>query len=133
MTKEEYRNRLMVYPHHFWILEKDGEILAFITGPVTDIDHITDEMFHNPAMHREDGAWQAILGVNTSPDHQKKGYASQLMKRVIADAQAQGRKGCLLTCKEELIGYYEKFGFQNRGKSQSALAGQTWYDMVLLF
>lgn len=72
LTKEEYRDRLMVYPHHFWILEKDEEILAFINGPVTNIDHITDEMFHNSALHQEDGAWQAILGVNTSPKHQKK-------------------------------------------------------------
>lgn len=62
----------MVYLHHFLILEKDKEIPAFINGPVTDIDHITDEMCHNPAMHREYGAWQAILGVNTSPEHRKK-------------------------------------------------------------
>lgn len=123
----------MVYPHHFWILEKDEEILAFINGPVTNIDHITDEMFHNSALHQEDGAWQAILGVNTSPKHQKKGYASQIMKQVIADAQAQGRKGCVLTCKQQLIGYYERFGFHNQGISQSVLAGQIWYDMVLIF
>ena len=133
LTKEEYRDRLMVYPHHFWILEKDEEILAFINGPVTNIDHITDEMFHNSALHQEDGAWQAILGVNTSPKHQKKGYASQIMKQVIADAQAQGRKGCVLTCKQQLICYYERFGFHNQGISQSVLAGQIWYDMVLIF
>lgn len=133
LTKEECRARLEVYPNHFWILENDGEILAFINGPATDIAHITDEMFHNPSLHQENGAWQAILGVNTSPKHQKKGYASQIMKQVIADARAQGRKGCMLTCKQELIGYYEKFGFHNRGKSSSALAGQIWYDMALIF
>ena len=55
------------------------------------------------------------------------------MKQVIKDAKTQGRKGCVLTCKKELIGYYEKFGFQNRGKSQSALANQIWYDMILRF
>lgn len=133
LTQEEYRGRLLVYPHHFWLLEKDQEILAFINGPVTPIDHITDETYQNPALHREDGTWQAILGVNTSPKHQGKGYASQIMKQVIRDAQAQGRKGCVLTCKPELIAYYEKFGFRNRGKSLSALASQTWYDMALLF
>lgn len=133
LTKEEYLNRLMVYPNHFWILEEGNEILAFINGPVTHIDHITDEMFHQPALHQETGAWQAILGVNTSPKYQKKGYASLIMKQVIKDAKTQGRKGCVLTCKKELIGYYEKFGFQNRGKSQSALANQIWYDMILRF
>lgn len=23
LTQEEYRGRLLVYPHHFWLLEKD--------------------------------------------------------------------------------------------------------------
>ena len=26
LTQEEYRGRLLVYPHHFWLLEKDQEI-----------------------------------------------------------------------------------------------------------
>lgn len=47
------------------------------------------------------------------------------------DVRQQGRKGCVLTCKEAMIPYYEKFGFQNWGVSDSALAGQIWYDMGL--
>ena len=39
----------------------------------------------------------------------------------------------MLTCKAGLVSYYEKFGFQNRGVSPSALARQTWYDMAALF
>ena len=56
-----------------------------------------------------------------------------LLRQVLADARAQGRRGCVLTCKVGLVPYYEKFGFQNRGVSPSALAGQTWYDMAALF
>ena len=29
--------------------------------------------------------------------------------------------------------FYEKFGFMNLGLSQSTLANETWYDMVLYF
>ena len=53
-----------------------------------------------------------------------------LLRQVLADARAQRRRGCVLTCKAGLVSYYEKFGFQNRGVSPSALARQTWYDML---
>ena len=39
----------------------------------------------------------------------------------------------ILTCKEELIPYYEQFGFENRGLSASVHGGAAWYDMVLTF
>lgn len=55
------------------------------------------------------------------------------MYQLIEDARKQNRKGCILTCKEELIHYYEKFGFMNLGLSQSTLANETCYDMVLYF
>ena len=74
-----------------------------------------------------------IFGVNTMPQYRRQGMATRVMERVIADAKAQGRKGCVLTCKAGLVSYYEKFGFQNRGVSPSALARQTWYDMAALF
>lgn len=89
--------------------------------------------FHDPRVHNENGRWQAILDVNTSLKHQNHGYDSKLMYQLIEDARKQNRKGCILTCKEELIHYYEKFGFMNLGLSQSTLANETWYDMVLYF
>ena len=55
------------------------------------------------------------------------------MNRLIADACAAGRKGCILTYKENMISYYEKFGYQNQGVSQSEHGGAVWYDMLLEF
>ena len=74
-----------------------------------------------------------ILGVNTVPEFRNRGYAAKVMKQVLADACAQGRKGCVLTCKERLIHYYETFGFHNEGVSQSVHGGVMWYDMRLTF
>lgn len=39
----------------------------------------------------------------------KKGYASLIIKQLISDAKAQGRKGCVLSCKEPLVSHYEQF------------------------
>lgn len=132
-TDKDFEERLKVYPTHFWMLEEDGNILGFINGMVMNQTRIQDEMFKDASMHDENGAWQAIFGVNTAPQYRKRGYAAKMMEQVIADAKAQGRKGCVLTCKEKLIHYYEKFGYQNKGISQSELGGAVWYDMCLEF
>jgi len=130
----DFAARLAVYPNHFWLLEeKDGTLVSFINGMTTDEPLLRDEMFERADLHDENGDWQMIFGVNTIPAYRRQGCAGRVMKRVIEDAKAQGRKGCVLTCKEKLIHYYETFGFQNEGMSQSTHGGVVWYDMRLTF
>jgi len=132
-TREKFQSRLQVYPNHFWILEDAGIPIAFLNGMVTDERTIGDEMYADATLHREQGAWQAVFGLNTLPAYRRRGYAARLMERTIADARSQGRCGCILTCKDRLIHYYEKFGYQNHGVSQSVHGGVVWYDLRLEF
>ena len=132
-TREEFTARLTVYPNHFWLLEEDGKIIAFINGPAADEPIDWDDMYADASSHRENGAWQTIFGVNTLPEYRRHGYAALLMERVIADAKDQGRKGCILACKDKLIHYYEKFGYRSEGVSGSDHGGAVWYDMRLTF
>lgn len=132
-TRESFAKRLAVYPNHFWLLEEDGQVVSFVNGMVTDEPLLRDEMFEDAALHNEDGAWQMIFGVNTLPEYRRRGLAGVLLERAAADARAQGRKGCVLTCKDRLIHYYEKFGYRNEGVSQSVHGGVVWYDMRLTF
>lgn len=131
-SKSSFEKRLEVFPEHFWLLEHSGKILSMINGLVTDVPLLLDEMYENAGMHSEDGGWQMIFGVATNPKCQNKGCASALMKYVIAQVVKQGRKGIVLTCKENLIPFYKKFGFINEGKSKSKHGGETWYDMRLM-
>lgn len=55
------------------------------------------------------------------------------MDAVIKETFEKGCKGCILTCKEKLIGFYEKFGYVNLGISDSKHGGAVWYDMILEF
>ena len=48
-------------------------------------------------------------------------------------AKEEKRKGVILTCKEEKIHYYAKFGFVNEGKSVSDHGGAKWYQMRVVF
>lgn len=132
-TAEEFAERLQQYGDHFWLLWEGERLLAFVDGFCTDWPDLTDEMYADASLHRENGAWQMIFGVNTIPTCRRQGYAGQLLQQAIADARAQGRKGLVLTCKEALVHYYAKFGFVNEGVSGSTHGGVVWYQMRLKF
>ena len=132
-TKEEFAKRLAYYGSHFWLMFDGDKLIAFVDGFVTDEADLTDEMYEKAEMHRENGDWQMIFGVNTIPAYRKKGYAGELIKRAIADAREQGRKGLVLTCKDKLVHYYAKFGFVSEGVSGSTHGGAVWYQMRLTF
>ena len=133
-TKKDFAARLAAYPNHFWLLEADdGTVVSFINGLVTDEPELRDEMYAGASFHNENGAWQMIFGVNTLPEYRRRGLAGRVMERVIADARAQGRKGCVLTCKDKLVHYYEKFGYRSEGVSASTHGGVVWYSMRLTF
>ncbi|MEA5011827.1 MAG: N-acetyltransferase [Angelakisella sp.] len=132
-TVKDFEERLRVYPNHFWLLEDEGRLVGFINGMVTGGPTIGDEMFEHAQLHCPRGVWQAIFGVNTIPEYRRRGCAEMVIKRVIQDAKKQGRKGCILTCKQEMVHYYAKFGFINEGVSKSVHGGAVWYDLRLRF
>ncbi|MBW3093513.1 GNAT family N-acetyltransferase [Bifidobacterium sp. 82T10] len=132
------RARLVAYPECFWLLcddsdDADGTIVAFVNGFATDRRDLTDDMYDDASQHDPHGAWQMIFGVDTAPASQHRGYASRLMRRVIADARAAGRLGLVLTCKDRLVGFYARFGYVDEGVSGSTHGGVVWHQMRLTF
>ena len=128
---DSLRGRLAVYPNHFWLLLEEGRLVSYVNGPVTQQPDLADWMYHDPCVHQENGAWQMIFGVSTEPSFRKRGYAGQVLRQVIADAAAQGRKGLVLTCKDALVRYYAGFGFADEGISSSQHGGVAWHQMRL--
>ena len=133
-TAAEITDRLAYYADHFWLLEEDdGTLVSFVDGMTTDEPTLRDEMYENAALHNGQGAWQMIFGVDTAPEYRHHGYASMLLRAAIEDARAAGRAGLVLTCKDRLIGFYERLGFVNEGVSGSTHGDVTWYQMRLRF
>ncbi len=132
-AEESFYNRLKIYPDCFWLLTVNNKIVSMINGMVSDSAILLDEMYTDASMHNGMGDWQMIFGVETRPQYRRKGYGGLLMKNVIEDVKSRNRKGLVLTCKKELIHYYEKFGFVNEGVSRSEHGGQLWYQMKLAF
>lgn len=132
-TLESFKQRLKYYPNHFWLLFDGEKLVSFVDGMVTDRSELTDDLYEDASLHDEKGAWQMLFGVNTIPAYRGKGCAAMLLRRAVEDAKAQGRKGLVLTCKDRLLHYYEKFGFVSEGISESVHGGAVWYKMRLTF
>ena len=133
-TEESFRKRIETFPESFLVAENEsGKIIGFINGCVTDERTIRDEMFEDSGLHRADGMYQSIFGLDVIPEYRRQGVAADLMNHLIQTAKARGKKGMILTCKNRLIHYYEKFGYRSLGISGSVHGGAIWYDMLLEF
>lgn len=132
-TRADFEKRLTYYGNHFWLMFDGDKLISFVDGMVTDEPDLRDEMYEDASLHKEDGAWQMIFGVNTIPEYRGKGYAGELIKSAVSDAREQGRKGLVLTCKGELVPYYAKFGFVNEGVTEKSVHGNVvWNQMRLI-
>ena len=132
-SRKDFEGRLKAYADHFWLLYDEETLVGFVNGMVTNQKDLTDEMYEDASMHQKDGDWQMIFGVDTIPAYRRQGCAERLLKQAIEDTRKQGRKGLVLTCKEKLIHYYAKFGFENEGISESVHGNVVWYQMRLTF
>lgn len=132
-SRDSFQHRIETFPESFFVAEINGRIIGFINGAVTEEPTICDEMFENSGLHRADGAYQAVFGLDVLPEHRQQGIAAALMEHMIGAARERGKKGVILTCKEALIPYYSRFGYQNLGVSASVHGGAVWYDMILEF
>lgn len=133
-VEASFRQRIETFPDSFFVAEdENGRIIGFINGCVTDERTIRDEMFEDSGLHRPEGLYQSVFGLDVIPEFRRQGVAADLMNRLMQEAKARGKKGMILTCKERLIHYYEKFGYRNLGLSASVHGGAVWYDMLLEF
>ncbi len=128
-----FQSRFEMFGECFLVAELNGEIIGFINGMVINKETIEDIMFEDASLHEPDGMWQSVFGLDVLPEYRCRGYAEALMREFINKAKKEGRKGCVLTCKDRLLHYYNKFGYQNRGISESQHGGAVWYDMLLEF
>ncbi len=132
-SEESIFRRVKAFPNHFWLGFDGDNLVSFVNGLATNQKDLTDEMYENENLHDESGNWQMIFGVDTNPAFQHRGFASKVMEQVISDAKDQGRKGIVLTCKEKLRTFYEKFGFVSEGVSDSTHGGVVWLQLRLEF
>ncbi len=131
--RETVLKRLTVFPENFVVAQLDGIVVGFINGGNTDEQYLPDAMYHDLSLHKPEGAYQTVFGLNVMSDYRKCGIAAKLVEEYIAVAKRHNRKGIILTCKDHMVHYYEKFGFECHGVADSAHGGAKWNDMRLIF
>lgn len=131
--KEVIAKRLVAFRDSFFVARVNDQIIGFVNGRATDSLVIHDELFYDAKPEDAIGENWCIFGLDVLPEYQNRGIAAKLMEHFIEAAKKHQKKRVLLTCKERLVPYYEKFGFVNDGLSKSAHGGAEWYDMTLTF
>lgn len=130
--RESFQLRINTFPESFFVAEtEDGNIIGFINGCVTNSTILEDELYHNASLHEPMGDYQTIFGLDVMPEYRCQGIAASLMQHLIQVTKERGKKGLILTCKDHLIHYYEKFGYEHQGVSNSTHGGAIWNDMLL--
>ena len=132
-SHEDVVNRMGAFPENFVVAVKNDQIVGFINGGTTDKPVLPDEFYHDITLHKKDGEIQTVFGLNVLPQYRRQGIAEMLMKALIQSARQEGKKGMILTCKDHMIHYYEKFGFVCHGRADSCHGNAVWNDMRLIF
>ncbi|WP_339229303.1 GNAT family N-acetyltransferase [Oceanobacillus sp. FSL K6-2867] len=129
-TKEAFIKRIQLIPDTFIVAEKEGEVLGYINGPIIHQPYITDDLFEEIKANPIEGGYQSVLGLAVSKQARNQGVASVLMDAMGELVKENNREGITLTCKQELVAFYEKLGFVNHGVSESKHGGVRWYNLV---
>ncbi|XPV77509.1 MAG: GNAT family N-acetyltransferase [Desulfovibrio sp.] len=130
-SMESIKIRASCFPQGFYVAEMDGQVVGQVNSGATNKDDITDEEFKQLIGHDPDGSNWVIFSLSVHPDFQSAGIASLLMREYIDSAKKYGCETILLLCKEELVKFYERFGYENRGASSSSHGGSVWLEMAL--
>lgn len=90
------------------------------------------EPHSNPGLgHKEDGRTLCLHSLAVLPKYQGRGLGTILMN---ASIERFGHSGIAdriaLITHDELVSFYKRFGFQDKGKSDARFGGGGWNDMV---
>ena len=131
-TPERIKERIGVASDLFLVAidrENDGKIAGFLNGIATDEYTFRDEFFTDAGLHKEDGQNIMILGLDVLPEYRMQGLGRELVYNYCRREQARGRKRLVLTCLQNKVEMYTKFGFIDRGEADSTWGGEKWHEM----
>ena len=109
-----------------------GRVAGFLYGLETDEKRFRDEFFTDKSLNKSQGDNIMLLGLDILPEYQRQGLGRAVMKHYCSREQAKGRRRLVLTCLENLVGMYTKFGYTDLGISGSAWGGEEWHEMEIV-
>ena len=110
---------------------QEGKLAGFLNGISTDENIFRDEFFLDADLYNPNGENVMLLGLDVLPDHRNQGLAREIVKQYAEREKVKNRKRLILTCLQSKVDMYIKFGFVDRGISQSSWGGEEWHEMTL--
>lgn len=132
--RENMKDRIRAAADLFLIAidRKTGKIAGFLNGIATDEYNFRDEFFTDAGIHNPKGKNIMLLGLDVLPEYRKQGLARELVYAYCRREQDRDRKRLILTCHENKIKMYSKFGFRDIGESASQWGGEKWREMEII-
>ena len=131
---EDFMERYKTCKNSFFVAEtEDGEIAGFCNGCCADTDYLADALYHDATLHNPDGDYQMIFGLDVNPKFQKQGIGEALMRHMVKSAGERDKKAVVLTCKDHMIPFYKRIGYEYIELSDSTHGGAKWHKMMYRF
>ena len=111
--------------------KETGKIAGFLNGISTDELTFRDEFFTDANLYNPEGKHVMLLGLDVLPEYRMQGLARELVRQYAARERANNRQLLILTCLQEKVEMYKKFGFKDRGIADSTWGGEEWHEMSL--
>ena len=133
-TPEHIRDRVQAAAEQFLVAEdkETGKLAGFLNGIVTKEERFRDEFFTQESLHDPGGDHVMLLGLDVLPGYRMQGLARTIVTRYAQRERKKGRKALVLTCLENKVDMYRKFGFEDLGLADSCWGGEEWHEMILM-
>lgn len=130
-SEKSMKERIVAAPELFLVAvdKKTGKITGFLNGIATDESAFRDEFFTDISLHHPEGKNIMLLGLDVLPAYRRQGLARAIVKKYLQREQEKGRKVVFLTCLQEKVAMYQKFGFTDLGLANSTWGGEEWHEM----
>lgn len=109
--------------------KETGTIAGFLNGIATDECEFRDEFFTDATLHNIEGKNVMLLGLDVLPEYRGQGLGRELVNQYVQREKAKGRQEIFLTCLEEKVEMYKKFGLIDCGIANSTWGGEEWHEM----
>ncbi len=128
---ERIKERVEAAPDYFLVAfdRKNGRIAGFFNGIATNEYDFRDEFFLDAGLHDPNGKNIMMLGLDVLPEYRKKGLGRELVYEYCRREQKRGSGRLVLTCLENKVDMYKKFGFRDLGEANSSWGGESWHEM----
>ena len=130
---KDMEERILTAPDLFIVAidRATGKMAGFLNGLATNEEAFRDEFFTDASLHNPQGKNVMLLGLDVMPDYRMQGLARELVRYYAKREQERGRKKLLLTCLDNKVEMYKKFGFTDLGMSASVWGGEAWHEMEI--